>query len=373
MRVVQAVPYDMDRPGGVQRHVRDLSRWLTEHGHPARIVCPPAPRGRNGTHGDITRIGHARMLGAHGTEFEIACAAPRALRALAADLHGWGADIVHVHTPWTPLLAWQIARTLRLPVVATVHATLPRPAARGLADRYIRRAARRILPRCARVIVPSDAPLDLLARLLPALPAQILPPAIDLGPWARAAAPRAQGALSLVCLGRLEPRKGVDILLRAWPLIAEALPDAHLTIAGDGPLAGAVRAAALPRTSHLPRPDDAAARALLGRADIVLAPAPYGESFGLILAEALAAGALPVAAANPGYASVLTGPFAALMVPPGDAEALAGRVIALGRDPAGRAHLAARAPGHAAGFGVDVQGPRYLSLYGDVLGTRPAP
>lgn len=369
MRIVQLVPYDMDRPGGVQRHVRDLAHWLTCQGHVTRIVCPPAPGGRAGTQGDITRIGRARMLGAHGTRFEISWAAPREIRALAADLQYWGADLVHAHTPWTPMIAAQVMRALRLPVVATVHATLPRPDAAGLTDRYIRRAARRILPRCAEIVTPSSAPQAMLRALLPNLRPVILPPAIDLAPWAAASAPRDPGALSLVCLGRLEPRKGVGVLLDAWPRIAAALPDAHLTIAGDGPLRAQVAAAPGPRLTHAARPTDAEARALVGHADILLAPAPYGESFGLILAEALAAGALPVAAANPGYASVLTGAFADLLALPGDPGALADTVIALGSDAARRADLRALAPAHAASFDIAAQGPAYLDLYRRALAS----
>ncbi|MEL7115609.1 MAG: glycosyltransferase, partial [Pseudomonadota bacterium] len=105
---------------------------------------------------------------------------------------------------------------------------------------------------------------------------------------------------SCLFLGRLEPRKGIDILLEAWGEIQAALPGAQLTIAGDGPLGDAVRAT--PSITYHPPPDDAARANLLAQADLFLAPAPYGESYGLVLAEAAAAGAIPIAAANAGYA-----------------------------------------------------------------------
>jgi phosphatidylinositol alpha-mannosyltransferase len=376
MRIVQLSPYAMERPGGVQAHVRDLAAWLEAQGHETRILCPPAPGTRPGTRGRVTRLGRARMLGAHGTEFEIAAAGPAAVRGAVRELRDWGAEIVHMHTPWTPMLAWQLWRALALPTVATVHATLPAPDSRGATDRYIRWAARRILPRCAALVVPSPAPLEMLRRVLPETRAEVLPPAIDLSPWRAAAmadtdttaGPRAAGPLRLLFLGRLEPRKGVDVLLRAWPRIAEALPEARLTLAGDGPLRAAVEAAAGPRLALAGRPPDAEARRLVAEADLLLAPAPYGESFGLVLAEALSAGTLPVAAANPGYASLLTGPGAALLVPPGDARALAERVIGLARDAGARAELLSWGAARAAEVDVAAQGGRYIDLYRKVLG-----
>ncbi|WP_425050414.1 glycosyltransferase family 4 protein [Psychromarinibacter sp. S121] len=360
MRIVQLCPYDMRRPGGVQRHVRDLSRWLTAQGHETRILCPPPPGAAPGTDQGITTLGHSRLIGAHGTEFELSFAGPRALAAAVKDLRAWGAEVVHMHTPWTPFLTSQLWSRLRLPTLATVHATLPAPNAKGKTDRFIRSAATRILPGCEAIVVPSPAPLDMLARVLPDLHPQILPPAIDLSDWTAAARPRDPGRLDLAFLGRLEPRKGLDIALAAWPRISRALPHATLTIAGDGPLRAKAQAAQSDRVTVIGRPEDDAARALLGRSHMLLAPAPYGESFGLILLEAMAAGCLPVAAANAGYASVLTGPGAELLVPPNDPAALADKVIALAKAPD---TLKGWATAEAARFDVTQVGPDYLKVY----------
>ncbi|MDF0600033.1 glycosyltransferase family 4 protein [Psychromarinibacter sp. C21-152] len=371
MKIVQLCPYDMDRPGGVQRHVRDLAAWCRAQGHETRILCPPAPGGAPGTDEAVTRLGRSRMLRVHGTGFEIARAGRSELRRTAAALQDWGADVVHMHTPWTPMLVAQLWRALGLPTLATVHATLPAPDAKGPVDRYIRWSARRILPRCDAVAVPSEAPLEMLRRVIPNLSAELRAPAIDLSPWrmARAAGAARRPGLSLVFLGRLEPRKGLDVLLAAWPRIRAAMPGAHLTIAGDGPLRAEAEAARGDGVLIVSRPDDAAAQTLLAAADLLIAPAPYGESFGLILAEAMAAGALPVAAANPGYASVLTGDGVDLLVPPGDAGALADKVIALAEDPERRARLRDWATARAATFDVAAQGPAYLEIYRRIAGA----
>jgi len=372
MKIVQLCPYDMDRPGGVQRHVRDLSSWLTAAGHETRIVCPPTPGARDATDGVIRRVGGARNLAVHGTAFEISRVSRGQLRAAVGDLRAWGADLVHVHTPWTPFMAAQMMRALDLPTVATVHATLPDPAAAGLIDRYIRWSARRLLPRADAVVAPSEAPLRMLNTVVPQVSPRIMPPTIDLAPWLRAGAARARGAgLSVLFLGRLEPRKGLDIALDAWCRIAPAVPDARLTIAGDGPMRDLAAAAASDRVAVVGRPDDAEARRLMAAADLCLAPAPYGESFGLILVEAMAAGTLPVAAANEGYGSVLTGDGAALLVTPDDATALAASLVALS-DPAIRAPLQRWAAAHAQMFDVSTQGPAYLALFDRVLAGRNA-
>nr|WP_253913235.1 glycosyltransferase family 4 protein [Pseudoruegeria sp. HB172150] len=362
----------MDRPGGVQRHVRDLSAWLESEGHRTRIIAPPSPGGQTGADGKITSIGHARKLALHGTEFEVSWASRAALRALARELKLWGAELVHMHTPWTPFLTAQMFRALALPAVTTVHATLPESGLNSIADRFIRRSARRLLPQSRAVVIPSGAPLPMLRRLLPGLEPQILPPAIDLSPWVTAGrSPVRRKGLSLVFLGRLEPRKGVDVLLDAWPRIAAALPDAHLTIAGDGPLRPQVDAARSDRLHLVRRPDDAAAQVLLAAADFCLAPAPYGESFGLVLTEAMAAGSLPVAAANPGFASVLTGPGAELLVPPGDAGALARKIITLAAAPETCDSLHRWSRHEAARLDIAHQGPRFLRLYESVLADHP--
>lgn len=365
MKIVQLCPYAMARPGGVQRHVRDLSAWLTANGHDTRIVAPPAPGAAPRHAGALIEVGTSRSFGAHGTGFELSRVGPGALLSVVAELREWGADLVHMHTPWTPMLVWQLWRRLRLPTVTTIHATLPGDDGTGLIDRYIRFAARRFLRRSAAVVVPSQAPVPMLTRLHPGLTPHILPPCVDLSAWR--AQPRGDApGLHLVCLGRLEPRKGVDILLRAWPRIAAALPEARLTIAGDGPLRAQVEAATSQRLHYAGRPEDSAARALLASADILAAPAPYGESYGLVLAEAMAAGAVPVAAANAGYAEILQGEDD-LLVPPGDAEALAARIIDLAGDPG--ALTARRDAMRARAMGSDVTqaGPKYAALYASLV------
>uniref|UniRef100_UPI0035696252 glycosyltransferase family 4 protein n=1 Tax=Shimia sp. TaxID=1954381 RepID=UPI0035696252 len=236
MKIVQISPYAMDRPGGVQTHVRDLSHWLRGQGHEVRIVAPPGAAADEG----VLTPGRCRNMALHGTAFEVSRAGRAERKACLRDLRSWGAEMVHLHTPWTPMLAWQIWRGLRLPSVATFHATLPEGGGFDPFRAYIRFAARYFHKRLDAIVVPSEAPRAQWRALgVDPLPA-ILPPVIDLARWRAARQARPPGP-HLLFMGRLEERKGVRVLLEAWPAIAAALPGARLTIAGAGALEAPLR------------------------------------------------------------------------------------------------------------------------------------
>lgn len=370
MKIVQLCPYDMARPGGVQRHVSDLCDWLDAQGHETRIVAPPAVGGFPWVEGRLIRIGRARSLSVHGTAFELSHAGRAQIRRTVRELHDWGADVVHLHTPWTPLLVWQVWRALRLPTVTTIHATLPTDDGTGLVDRYIRRAARHFMARSQAVVVPSTAPLPFLNRLVPDLPVDVLPPAVDLSQWN----PAQQGDAKVQALfmGRLEARKGVNIMLAAWQDLGPRLKNLHLTIAGDGDLRPKVEAALRSdrtgRLRYVGRPDDTVARALMGQADLFLAPAPYGESFGIVLVEAMSSGAVPIAAGNTGYSSVLTGKGSALLCKPNEPNDLMRKIETLTRDTSQRHTMRDWALEQARRFDVAHVGPEFLRLYQQVTG-----
>lgn len=363
MKILQLCPYALDRPGGVQRHVTDLSAWLTRAGHETRIIAPPRAGHRPQRQGNRIETGRSWMMGAHGTGFEISLTLPQTARKLALESLKWDADLVHIHTPWTPATLWQVHRKLGLPTVTTIHATLPNADKTGVLDRYIRHAARRFLRASDRVIVPSPAPLPMIETLMPGLEPAILAPCVDLTPWRQAQAPKSGPGLSILFMGRLEPRKGLDICLRAWAQIRSVLPQAALTIIGDGPMRAQAAASGARVLGAL---DDAQARAQMGRADIFVAPAPYGESFGLVLTEAMAAGAVPVAAANPGYAHVMRG-GEALLVRPGDPGDLAAKIIELGQSQPQRTAWRRWCQTHADRGDVHSVGPQYLNIFQDVV------
>ncbi|SMP03574.1 glycosyltransferase family 4 protein [Shimia sagamensis] len=368
MKIVQLTPYAMDRPGGVQTNIRDLATWCRTQGHEVRIVAPPGDP--NHTETDLMTVGSARPWSIHGTSFEVSRATRAELKAAVAELRQWGAEVVHMHTPWTPLLPWQVWRALSLPSIATFHATLPENTGFDPMSAALRRVGHYFNRRISRVIVPSKAPYRQWetsgANPLPS----ILPPTIDLSEWRTAGeAAGPSGPFRVVYMGRLEARKGVSVLLDAWRAVVATVPDAELIIGGHGEEETALRAQAedLTRVTFRPPPNNADARTLIASADIFAAPALHGESFGLVLIEALAAGTLPVAAANEGFATVMTGTGEDLLVPPGDAGALAQKLIKLAQSPDKRAQLTNWASAHAMNFDVSTVGPKYVELYAQAL------
>lgn len=370
MRILQVTPYAMSRRGGVQSHVRDLTRWLRASGHDATIVSP-----RPDVESDdppIRPIGRSVGVSLSGTRFEVTWVEGREIAATAAALDVGSIDVVHLHTPFVPLLPLRLWRAFRRPTVATFHATLP--PGDHLLRMVLTPIARAMAARADAVVAASSTAAALPGLGRPDRATEILPPTIDLSPWrdaGRNAAPRDPAAPpQLLFLGRFEARKGLDTLIAAWPTIvargAAAGSAPELVVAGGGELAPAVEALAARgpgRVTIVPTPDDATARRLVAEADLMVAPAPFGESFGLVLVEALAAGTPVVAAANPGYAGVMTGEGVDLLVPPGDADALAAKAGDLLADPARRAALRAWGLAHVARFDVAAVGPRLVAVY----------
>ncbi|MEW6690420.1 MAG: glycosyltransferase family 4 protein [Pseudomonadota bacterium] len=372
MRILQVCPYDLDRPGGVQRHIVDLCAALERAGHVAAILAPgPAPQPAPAA--SRIYLGARRRLRMFGTAFEIAWVDARQTQALERLLREDAFDVLHLHTPWVPFLQWQVLRRATAPrVVATFHETLA-PTGAGHARGALYRVLSRALSRRLDVaIAVSEAPAEYL-RLEPRCALRILPPCIDLAAERAIEAPRpgAARASRVLFVGRLEPRKGVAVLIRAFSRLAASRPDASLTVCGDGAQRPALQALArdlgvADRIEFSGALGDEAKRALYARHDLLCAPSPYGESFGLVIAEAMAAGLPVVAAANPGYRTLLTGPGAQGLVAPWDAGALAARMEQVLGDAEMRGSLAAW--GRRAALRADVH--QRLADFLEVYGAR---
>ena len=353
MRVLQVCPYDYARPGGVQRHVRDLSRALSAAGH-AVTVAAPGPGDTAGVH----YIGSRRPWRMHGTGFELTWAP----RAAVEELARCPFDVLHVHTPWVPFMPWQVLSRLA-PLararVATFHDTPPHNVSGEMQRALYKVLSRRLSHRLdAMIAVSASVERHLRARAQCAR--YRLPPCIDLGPYF--AMTRRDGGSAVLFIGRLEPRKGLLLLIEALA----SLPGASLTVCGDGPQRGAAEALAKRKgvavrfTGAL---DDAGKLALYREADVLCAPSPYGESFGLVIAEAMAAGLPIVAAANDGYCTLLDGEGAAGLCAPGSAAALAERLGAVLASRDLRERLSAWGRREASRADINVRVPEFVALY----------
>lgn len=338
MRIGLVCPYSWDVPGGVQSHVRDLARALRDRGHLASVLAPgeiPAPPGDH-----VETVGKAVPVPYNGSVARLSFG-PRAAARARKWLRDGAFDIVHVHEPTTPSLSLLVLWACDEPVVATFHTALDR--SRGLAS--VAALLRPSLEKLGARIAVSEVARETLVSQVGGTPV-VIPNGIDHAAFAGAEPLTAWSEPGPVIgfLGRLdEPRKGFPLALAAWEAVAHDLPGARLLAAGPGddglgPLPQGVEA--------LGRLDDADRCRFLRSVDVLIAPNTHGESFGIILVEAMAAGTPVVASDLPAFQAILADGCGRVF-PVGDTAAAADALRALLADPAGRVALGARAQAEA--------------------------
>ena len=381
LKIAQVCPYDLDRPGGVQAHIRDTAAALGELGHSVTILAPkmgPGPALKSlGPNVRVLRLGRAHEIRMSGTRFEASLVWGREHGRLRAAVRPGAFDVVHFHTLWSPLLPIQVFACSQAARVVTFHDTPPDTFGGALSRAMLAIVSRLLLPRVDQAIAVSEAPR---AHLRPASgqTVRIAPPCTDLRRFSdcvEAARPDPD-EVTLLFVGRLEPRKGAMLLLRAYRrLCLEGLP-VRLVIAGGGSEEAALRRyverARLPRVSFAGRFPDSEAPALYANCDIACAPSPYGESFGIVIAEAMAAGKPVVAAANPGYRTLLQAQADALLAAPGDVDGLCRRLRRLVLDPELRGRLGRWAQQEARRYDCRAVAPELVDLYRQAISAPPA-
>jgi phosphatidylinositol alpha-mannosyltransferase len=375
MKIAQVCPYDIDRPGGVQMHIRDTAAAFMALGHEVTIIAPKveASGNREGLWGppalNIHRIGTARKIRMGATGFEMGMARGAELAALDALMRESQFDVVHYHTMWTPLLPYQVFRRSRAANVATFHDTTAKTSMGRAMRATFRLISRRLLPHLDAVIAVSDGPMENLSAAK-GVHVEIVPPCTDLRRFAAAPqGPRhyADGRVNILFIGRLEQRKGVGLLVKAYRRLCQDGLSVRLIIAGTGKEEASLRqtiaANQIPDIVLTGEFTLAQTPGWFAEADIVCAPSPYGESFGIVVAEAMASGKPVVAAANVGYRTILKDQAAQCLVTPGDAEALYRGLKPLIQDQVARARLGAWGRADALHYDCRSVAPRLLAIY----------
>jgi len=375
MKIAQVCPYDIDRPGGVQRHILDLGAALRELGHEVHVFAPgPAPATELRSDPSTCYVGRRKEIGFSGTQFEVTHADRRERERAHEVLRSERFDIVHFHTLWTPLLSYQLLRLTDTAVVATFHDTPPTGAGGFALRQLFRLLARLLRRRVDHAIAVSESP----ARHLGAFPRtrlSLLPPCIDYRPCLAVAGHTAEAGaespLTVLFLGRLEPRKAPGDLIRACSQLQRQGLALRLRIAGDGPLRDELETLAasegLADCTFLGRIDEADKPQLYATADLFCAPSRFGESFGIVVAEAMAAGVAVIAAANSGYRTVLRDGGECGLYPPGNVDALGTCIRALAEDSEQRASHARWGHARARGYDARALAPRFVAVYEQAL------
>ncbi|MGH9107940.1 MAG: glycosyltransferase family 4 protein [Acidimicrobiales bacterium] len=363
MRIAMVCPYSLSRPGGVQGQVRGLSRELEAAGHRVVVVAPddrrppgwcrrPAPDGAGAPAPWRFVPGRSTPVRSNGSVAPVAlspAAAWRAHRAVAT----FGAEVLHLHEPLAPAVGYWCLAEHRLPTVGTYHRSGGSRAYRLLGP-LSRWAGTRLDVACA----VSEAAAETAAAAVGGR-FEILFNGVEVERFS-GAEPVASPRPAILFLGRHEPRKGLAVLLEAFGRLPAG--EQVLWVGGDGPETAGLRRrfGSLPGVEWLGMLGDDEVPARLAGAAVLCAPSLGGESFGMVLLEAMAAGCAVVASDIPGYRAAAGGH--GLLAPPGDPEGLAG---ALGAVLAGAADDEARraARRHAESWSMRRLAASYVDLY----------
>jgi phosphatidylinositol alpha-mannosyltransferase len=353
LRIGIVSPYSLTIPGGVQAQVLGLARELRRRGHEARVLGPcdgPPPESF------VTPLGDSLPTAANGSIAPIAPDPPAALRTLRA-LNDEAFDVIHLHEPLSPGPTLTTILVHRAPTVGTFHA-----AGTSASYRFLTGPLSRLINRLdAKVVVSKDALLLVQDHL--GGDYEVLFNGVEYE-QIRAAAPfpRSSSRPSVFFCGRHEERKGLRVLIDALEHIDA---DVEIVIAGEGPDTAALRerASGDERVVWLGRISDDEKFARLRASDVFCAPSLGGESFGVVLIEAMAAGATVVASALDGYRNVATHDVDALLVPPGEPEPLADAITRAVSDEALSARLRAAGDARAERFSMRALADAYVEIY----------
>ena len=359
LRVGLVCPYSLSVPGGVQAQVLGLARALRREGHEARVLGPcdgPPPEAF------VTPLGASLPTAANGSIAPLAPDASAALRTIRV-LNDEAFDVVHVHEPLAPGPPLTSVLMQAAPVVGTFHAA-GRSSGYQVFGWFLRWVAERI---DRKVVVSKDA-LELVQASIPG-EYDILFNGVEIDEIA-STAPTPSSQPTIFFCGRHEERKGLAVLLDAF---RELPADVRLWIASDGPDSARLRAehAGDERITWLGRISDAEKFARLRGADVFCAPSLHGESFGVVLIEAMAAGTAVVASGLDGYRNVATDGVDALLVPPGDRPALAGALGDVLHDHDLAHSLRTAGAVRAQDFAMTNLAAEYVRIYRQLLAARP--
>jgi phosphatidyl-myo-inositol alpha-mannosyltransferase len=374
-------PYSYTYPGGVLTHVEELAEELRKRGNEVRVLAPVDPDDR------LTRLLHrgaaptprplpdgeqfiplGRTLGleSNGAVSTLAYSWTTGTR-LGHELRSGRYDLFHVHEPNAGVAPWFTIESSPVPVVATFHAYATKPVPMAIGNLA---GQRRLMNKLSLRIAVSDAARWTGERFYGGR-YRVIPNGVDLTRAVAGPKP-VNEQLELLFVGRAEERKGLPVLMRAFEALRLAGVDARLTVAGATREEVAPLLLDTEGVEIAGRVSDEEKWRLLHRADLVCAPSLGGESFGIVLLEALASGTPVVCSDIPGYRDVVRDDLEGRLVAPGDPAALGEAIRALAVRPQHRQDLAVAARERAERFAWPHVAEEVEHAYEDALAV-PVP
>ncbi len=381
MRIALVSPYSWSYPGGVTRHIEALAEEFLAGGHDVRALAPfdPPDRFASVAHRGarpqaieapdyLVPLGRTVGFKANGAVSNLSIT-PYGVSTLHKELRTGRYDVVHIHEPVAPLMSWLATDWTRLPLVGTFHTYNDNWVSNGIANLL---GARRVMNHLHVRIAVSEAALWTGRRFFGGH-YRLIPNGVhvDSERALLTAARPSSDVLRIVFVGQAVERKGLPLLLRAFEALREHIPT-ELTVIGPtdeelGPMlldAQGVHA--------LGKVDEETKRRELERADVLCAPSLRGESFGMVLTEAFAAGTPVVASDIAGYRDVVRDRVDGVLVPRGDAQALAETLRDLYDEPERRTEMARAAAANVERFAWPRVAEQVMNAYADAIAT-PAP
>ena len=324
-RIGIVCPYSWDVPGGVRSHVADLALTLQSKGYEVSVLAPVEDPD---TLPDYVFDGGRPIAVSYNGAVARLSFGVRATRRVRQWIREGNFDIVHIHEPVAPSSSLLTCWAARGPLVATWHSSTDR--SRILSAGYY--VAQTAMEKIRGRIAVSEAARETLVRHIGG-DAVLIPNGVRVAEFRDQESVTVEGTQKVLFLGRIdEPRKGLEVLLRAIPQVFSALDRCELIVAGPGDPAEFVEfidPSWGDRVKFVGIISDEEKRRTLNQADLYVAPHIGGESFGIVLVEAMAAGTAVVASDLPAFNRVLQSGKAGRIFPVGDAEALGLSIIEL--------------------------------------------
>ncbi|MEA2252729.1 MAG: phosphatidyl-myo-inositol alpha-mannosyltransferase [Solirubrobacteraceae bacterium] len=382
MRIALVSPYSWTYPGGVTRHIEALASQFFASGHEVRVLAPYDPPDRlsarlhRGARPEprelpdwVIPLGRTIGFKANGAVSNLSMT-PYAVTTLRRELRAGGFDVIHLHEPHAPVVGYDALDLTVAPLVGTFHCYSDNAISNGVGN--VVGGAKRKLNRLHVRIAVSEAAAWTGRRFFGGH-YRVIPNGVDVPAHRPEFDEREPGApLRLAFVGQTVERKGLPVLLRAYEALRE-----HLAV--ELVLVGAERDEVEPLlldggrgVTVLGKVSDAEKIAAIASADLLVAPSLGGESFGMVLTEAFAAGTPVVASDIPGYRDVVRDGVDGVLVPRADATALAETLRDLALDPVARRAMAAAARERAQRFAWPTVAAEVLDAYRDAT-AMPAP
>ncbi len=362
-------PYSFGVPGGVQGHIVDLAHAVRALGHEVDVLAPAEEDAELPDF--VTAVGRSVGIPYNGSVARLSFG-PVSFARVRRWISEHDFDVLHLHEPTAPSLSMLALMVADGPIVATFHTANPRSRALSAFQSVLQPFLEKITARIAVSELARRVQVEHLGG-----DAVEIPNGVDVGFYSNATPlrgyPRDGGTIGFV--GRFnEPRKGMPVLLQAARQLLPSWPELRLLVVGGGDAAALRRAAGYELAEHLVllgSVDDETKAGMLRGVDVYCAPHTGGESFGLVLTAAMAAGACVVASDLDAFRRVLGGGDAGVLVPAADAAALAAALRQVLADPERRRRLQGAAGTRVAAFDWPVVAEQVIRVYETAVAATP--